>query len=172
LPRHQTLRATLDWSYGLLSEPERVVLRRLAVFAGGITLAAASAVAASGEIPAADIVDCTAKLISKSLVAADGNDTVAHYRLLETTRAYALEKLVESGEGDSVARRHADHYLDLFEREEAERETRAAAEPAAIYRRHVDNLRAALDWAYSPSGDQRWRWRSPPPRYPCGSGCH
>ena len=153
LPRHQTLRATLDWSYELLSEPERKVLRCLAIFAGGITLAAAGAVTASPEITASDVVDCVAKLITKSLLAADSNDQVVHYRLLETTRAYAMERLLESGEADAVARRHADHYLDLFERGEAERETRAAAEPAATYRRHVDNLRAALDWAYSPSGD-------------------
>jgi predicted ATPase/DNA-binding winged helix-turn-helix (wHTH) protein len=87
LPRHQTLRATLDWSFELLSEPERKVLRRLAIFAGGITLAAASVVAASGEITASDVVDCVAKLIIKSLVAADGDDAGVHYRLLETTRA-------------------------------------------------------------------------------------
>jgi predicted ATPase/DNA-binding winged helix-turn-helix (wHTH) protein len=153
LPRHQTLRATLDWSYKLLSEPERVVLRRLAIFAGGITLAAASAVAADAEVAAWDVVDCLAKLITKSLVAPDGNDTVAHYRLLETTRAYALEKLVESGEAGAVARRHADYYRRLCERVEAERETTSATEPVEGYRRHVDNLHAALDWAFSPSGD-------------------
>jgi predicted ATPase/DNA-binding winged helix-turn-helix (wHTH) protein len=153
LPRHQTLRATLNWSYELLSEPERAVLRRLAVFGGGFFLAAASAVAGSGEITASDAVDCVAKLITKSLLAADGDGAVVHYRLLETTRAYAMERLVESGEADAVARRHADYYRHVCEQVSTERETGSDAEPAAGYRHHIDNLRAALDWAFSPSGD-------------------
>ena len=153
LPRHQTLRATLDWSYELLSEPERVVLRRLAIFAGGFSLAAASAVAASAEIAASDVVECVAKLITKSLVATEGNDTVGRYRLLDTTRAYALEKLAERGEADAVARRHAEYYRRLLEGAEADKQTSLAAEPLAAYRCEIDNLRAALDWAFSPGGD-------------------
>src|SRR6202043_1273156 len=97
LPRHQTLRATLDWSYELLTEPERVVLRRLAIFAGGFTMQAASAVAADDEIAAAEVVDCVANLVAKSLVTTEGDGSVARYRLLDTTRAYASEKLDESG---------------------------------------------------------------------------
>ena len=92
LPRHQTLRATLDWSYELLSEPERVILRRLAVFAGVFRLEAASAVVASSEIAPAEVVDGIANLVAKSLVTMAGS-TVARYRLLDTTRAYGLEKL-------------------------------------------------------------------------------
>src|SRR5271166_1598066 len=126
LPRHQTLRATLDWSYELLSEPERVILRRLAVFAGVFRLAAASAIIASGEIAPADIVDGIANLVAKSLVAAEAGSTVAGHRLLDTMRAYGLEKLAESGEREWLARRHAEHYRDLFERAEAEWETRHA----------------------------------------------
>jgi predicted ATPase len=95
MPRHQTLRATLDWSYELLTEPERVVLRRLAIFAGGFTMQAASAVAADDEIAASEVVDCVANLVAKSLVTAESDGARVRYRLLETTRAYALEKLVQ-----------------------------------------------------------------------------
>jgi predicted ATPase/DNA-binding winged helix-turn-helix (wHTH) protein len=153
LPRHQTLRATLDWSYQLLPEPERVALRRLAIFAGGFTLQAASTIAAIDEIAGSDIVDCTANLVAKSLVAADLGGATGWYRLLETTRAYALEKLTQSGEFEQVARRHAEYCRDLFERAELELETRPAAEWLTAYGRRIDNLRAALDWAFSPSGD-------------------
>jgi predicted ATPase/DNA-binding winged helix-turn-helix (wHTH) protein len=153
LPRHQTLRATLDWSYDLLPEPERVVLRRLAIFAGPFTLRAASAVAAIGEIAGSDIVDYAANLVAKSLVAADLGGAKGRYRLLETTRAYALEKLTQSGEFEQVARRHAEHCRDLFERAEVELETRPTSEWLAAYSRRIDNLRAALDWAFSTGGD-------------------
>jgi predicted ATPase len=153
LPRHQTLRATLDWSYELLPEPEQVVLRHLAIFAGGFTLQAASAVAAIGEIAGSDIVDCAANLVAKSLVAVDLGGATTWYRLLETTRAYALEKLTQSGELDQVARRHAEYYRDLFEQAEAELQTRPAFEWLAAYGRRIGNLRAALDWAFSPAGD-------------------
>jgi predicted ATPase len=100
LPRHQTLRATLDWSYELLPAIERTVLNRLAVFAGGFTLEAASAVVAVATLDAPDVLDSVANLVAKSLVVVEGAGAVARYRLLETTRAYALEKLTESGELD------------------------------------------------------------------------
>jgi predicted ATPase/DNA-binding winged helix-turn-helix (wHTH) protein len=153
LPRHQTLRATLDWSYELLTEAERVVLRRLAIFAGGFTLHAACAVVAEDEIAASDVVDCVANLIAKSLVTAESDGATVGYRLLETTRAYLLEKLVQGGEFDAAARRHARRYLDLFEGAEAEGQTRPTNEWLADYVPRMDNLRAALDWAFSPGGD-------------------
>jgi predicted ATPase/DNA-binding winged helix-turn-helix (wHTH) protein len=153
LPRHQTMHATLDWSYELLSESERVVLRRLGVFVGAFTLDAAGAVAASDDIPAADAVDAVASLIGKSLVSTDVGGAIVHYRLLETTRAYAREKLIESAELDAFARRHAEYFRDLFEHAEAELETRPTAEWLAEYRPHIDDARAALDWAFSPGGD-------------------
>jgi hypothetical protein len=96
LPRHQTLRATFDWGHELLSEPERTVLRRLAIFAGGFRLEAASAVAASAEIAADEVVLHLANLVTKSLIAADVGGAAPCYRLLGTTRAYALEKLFDS----------------------------------------------------------------------------
>jgi predicted ATPase/DNA-binding winged helix-turn-helix (wHTH) protein len=153
MPRHQTLRATLDWSYELLTEPERVVLRRLAIFPGGFTLQAVRAVAADDEIEASAVVDCVANLVAKSLVIADAGGAMVRHRLLETTRAYSLDKLVEAGEFDGAARRHARRYLDLFEGAEAEAETRPTDEWLADYGPTIDNLRAALDWAFSPAGD-------------------
>ena len=152
LPRQQTLRATLDWSYDLLPESERVVLRRLAVFAGAFTLESASAVAASADITPSDVVDCVANLVAKSLLTAVGS-AIAQYRLLETTRAYALEKLSESSELQRFARRHAEFCRGVFETAAAEWETRPTAEWLAAYGRHLDNVRAALDWAFSSSGD-------------------
>jgi predicted ATPase/DNA-binding winged helix-turn-helix (wHTH) protein len=153
LQRHQTLRATLDWSYDLLPEAERAILNRLAVFAGVFTLDSASVVAASAEVTASDVIDGIANLVAKSLVSAEIGDAGVHYRLLDTTRAYAFEKLSESGELERMARRHAEHFRDFFQRAESEWETRPTAEWLAAYGRQVDNLRTALDWAFSPSGD-------------------
>jgi len=153
LPRHQTLGAALDWSYQLLPEEERAVLRRLSVFAGDFALEAAVAVAA--EPSSSDIVDHVANLVSKSLVAADPRGEVAQYCLLDTTRLYAFEKLESSGELQEVARRHAEYYCALFAPADVESETRPQAEWLAIYGRHLDNVRAGLDWAFSPEGDPR-----------------
>jgi predicted ATPase len=153
LPRHQTLRATLDWSYELLPEAERMILRRLAVFAGPFALEAPIAVVASPKIARSEVVDGFFNLVAKSLVTAETEGTIARYQLLDTTRAYALEKLGESGERERVTRRHAEYYRDLFEQAEAEWETRPTPEWAAEYGLQIDNLRAALDWAFSPHGD-------------------
>jgi predicted ATPase/DNA-binding winged helix-turn-helix (wHTH) protein len=153
LPRHQTLRATLDWSYDLLSACERLVLRRLSVIAGGFTLEAAGTVAASAEITGPDVVDCVVNLVTKSLIIADVDGPEPRYRLLETTRAYVLEKLTDSGERDEIARRHAEYYHHVFQRGAAESAKRPAAEWLAAYGPDVDNVRAALDWAFSPSSD-------------------
>src|SRR5258706_283270 len=151
-PRHRTLRATLDWSYELLPEPERLVMRRLAVFAGDFTAEAASLVAAGGEIAASEVVHSLANLITKSLVTLEVGSEIALYRLHETTRAYAIEKLAESGEFEQVARRHANYYRDLFDRAEMELETLPAPAWLAGYGRQIGQVRAALDWAFSPTG--------------------
>jgi predicted ATPase len=145
LPRHQTLRATLDWSYGLLTESERVLLCRLAIFTGFFRLDAATAVAASPELEVTDVIEALASLVAKSLVVAEVEGGVARYRLLDTTRAYALEKLDESGEREQLSRHHAEHYWHVFERAETEWETRPAVEWLADYAWRIDNLRAALD---------------------------
>ncbi len=130
-----------------------MVLRRLAIFAGGFTLQAASTIAATDELAGSDILDCVANLVAKSLVAADLGGATGWYRLLETTRAYALEMLTQSGEFEQVARRHAEYCRDLFERAETEWQTRPTAEWLGDYAHQIDNLRAALAWAFSPSGD-------------------
>ena len=153
LLRHQTLRATLDWSYELLSDAERVVLRRLSIFAGSFTLEAAGAIAASAELAALDVINGVANLVAKSLVIVNAGDTIARYRLLETTRAYAVEKLTESSELEQIARRHAGYCRDLLERAETDLETKSTGEWLAIYGPWIDSIRAALDWGFSPSGD-------------------
>jgi predicted ATPase/DNA-binding winged helix-turn-helix (wHTH) protein len=152
LPRHQTLRATLDWSYDLLTETEQALLRRLAAFAGAFTLDAAAAVA-NVEAGSIDILDHLSSLIAKSLVAAEVGDSLPRYALLDTTRAYALEKLDESGERARLSCRHVAYYRTLFEQAENELETRAAPDWLAEYGWQIGNLRAALDWAFSRGGD-------------------
>jgi predicted ATPase len=152
LPRHQALRATLDWSYELLAEPERVLLRRLAIFAGPFSLEAAAAVAASPELSVPDVIEGLLGLVAKSLVVAEGEGAVARYRLLDTTRAYALEKLEKCGECERLSHHYAEYYRHLFERAEVEWETRPTVEWLDDYGWCVDTLRAALDWAFSPGG--------------------
>jgi predicted ATPase/DNA-binding winged helix-turn-helix (wHTH) protein len=159
LPRQRTLRATLDWSYELLSEAERALLRRLAIFTGGFGLEAANAVGATteggatAEGGALDVVDSLANLVAKSIVTRDVGSVPVRYRLLDTIRAYALEKLSESGEFGIAARRHAEYFRDLLERAEPEQAIRPTAELIAAYREGINDVRAALDWAFSPGGD-------------------
>ena len=159
LRRHQTLRATLDWSYELLAESERLVLRHVSIFTGVFTLAGASAVVGSANMLASDVVDGVANLAAKSLITADVSGAAVHYRLLETTRAYAREKLAELGELERAARRHAEYYLDLCEQAEGEWQTRPGAEWLADYGRQIDNVRAALDWAFRGAATRRSVWR-------------
>src|SRR5947207_15088755 len=130
LPRHRTLRATLDWSYGLLTEDEQAFFRTLGIFAGGFTVEAAAGVASNTPV---DAIDRLADLVTKSLVVADVGEAKPRFRLLDTTRAYAIEKLDESGDRKRIARRHAEHYRNLFQRAEAASEMRPAAEWLAEY---------------------------------------
>ncbi|QKW30401.1 AfsR/SARP family transcriptional regulator [Streptomyces seoulensis] len=114
--RQQTLQATIEWSWGLLTPPEQTVLRRLAVHAEGCTLAAAEEVCAGGEITAEEVVDILARLVDRSLVTRADGPAGARYRLLESVAAYAQARLAEAGESAEVARRHAVHYTELAER--------------------------------------------------------
>lgn len=116
VPHHQTLRASVDWSYELLSEQERLLFRRLAVFVGTWTLDAVEAVCTGDDLDRGAILDVLASLLDKSLVEVAGLDRVARYRLLETLRQYALERLQESGELPQLRRRHLEFYLALAER--------------------------------------------------------
>src|SRR6516165_2020293 len=144
--RQQTLRASVDWSHALLSEPERVVFRRLAVFLGGFDVDAAQAVAGGGEMARFQVLDLLALLVDKSLVVADNNEGATRYRLLETVRQYALEKLDESGEADAVRSRHRDYYTAmaaLFDAP-AGSDYEQRLEQAET---EIDNLRAAFAWS-------------------------
>jgi predicted ATPase/class 3 adenylate cyclase len=147
LPRHQTLRATIDWSYELLSEPERAVLRRLSVFAGGWTLEAAEAVCAGKGVDAMDVLELQAHLIDKSLVIAEpeaGGET--RYRLLATNREYAFEHLVREGEIEEARRRHAEFHVALAEKADPALKGKNQAEWLKRLESEHDNLRAALSW--------------------------
>ncbi len=144
--RQQTLRASVDWSHALLTDPERVLFRRLAVFYGGFDLDAAQAVAGGGEVERYQVLDQLTLLVDKSLVVADDSGRRTRYRLLETVRQYALEKLGESGEADPVRTRHRDHYTAMAARLDApagsnyeQRLGQAEIE--------IDNLRAAFGWS-------------------------
>lgn len=167
LPRHQTLRAAIDWSYDLLTERERVLLRRLSVFAGGWTLEAAESVCSmyeaesrydAGSPPAfgllpSEILDLLSRLVDKSLIIVDKLGGETRFHMLETIRQYAREKLAESGEKDRVW----DRYLDFFSKlaEEAEIQLDGADQADWLNRLESDhgNLRAALDWSRMANGN-------------------
>ena len=151
LPRHQTLRMTLDWSFNLLPEAEAGVLKRLALFAGQFPMDAAIAIA--GDIEPALVTDHVANLAAKSLVAAELRQQKPYYRLLDTTRAYALEKLRAGGEFGETARRLARYCLATLERSEADSSSMLQPDWLAAYAHLIDNVRVSLDWAFGPEGD-------------------
>jgi predicted ATPase/DNA-binding winged helix-turn-helix (wHTH) protein len=151
LPRQQTLRATLDWSYRLLSSAEQAILRRIAVFPGSFDLAGASAVAADGEVGAADVLDGISDLGAKSLVTADVTGEQVLFRLLDTTRSFALEQLAACDESGRAQRRHAE--LCCADWEAAETQLPGGADRLLTYHRKIDDVRAALAWCFSPEGD-------------------
>ena len=146
--RHHTLRATVDWSYSLLDERDRVVFDRLGVFVGGFDTGAAVAVASGDGIEDWDVVDALADLVAKSLVVSEDTEAgTTRYEMLETLRHYARERLDEHADADARRRRHAEHYADFAE--DAGREIRGADELAwrARIRAELDNLRAAVTWS-------------------------
>jgi predicted ATPase/class 3 adenylate cyclase/DNA-binding CsgD family transcriptional regulator len=144
--RQQTLRASVDWSHALLTEPERVVFRRLAVFMGSFDLTAAEAVAGDTEVERYQVLDLLSLLVDKSLLVSEGGRGPTRYRLLETVRQYAQEKLGESGEAGAVRGRHRDHYTALS----ALLNTPVRADDGRAVEqveRDIDNLRAAFAWS-------------------------
>jgi len=147
LPRHQTLRGLIDWSYGLLSEAERELFRRVSVFVGGWTLEASVAVCAGVDVDRYDIVELLGRLVDKSLCLIDGEGSDPRYRLLETIRQYGFEKLAETSEGQVVRARHRDFYLGFAE--DAEPRLQGPEQVAWLQRLEADhdNLRAALRWS-------------------------
>lgn len=154
LPRHQTLRAVMDWSYDLLPEPERALLRRLSVFAGGFSLEAATAIGVREDGDEIETLDVLARLVDKSLVTVDQHPVDLRYGLLETVRQYGREKLLGADEADDTQRRHCDYFLALAERSEAE--LHRASQPMWLDRLETehDNKRAALEWSLGVEGSE------------------
>jgi predicted ATPase/class 3 adenylate cyclase len=153
LPRQQTLRSLIDWSYDLLHEPEKLLLQRLSVFVGGWTLAAAEPVCAGEGVAVAEVLDLMTSLVDKSLVVVDQNSEPYRYRLLETVRQYARERLLESGSSEAVRERHRDCFLALAEEAESKL---TGTEQAAWLRRlegEHDNLRSALESSLVVAGE-------------------
>ncbi len=144
--RQQTLRASIDWSHAMLTEPERVLFRRLAVFMGGFDLDAAHAVGADADVEHFQLIDLLGLLVDKSLVVAELADGVMRYRLLETVRQYGLEKLTESGEAEDVRTRHRDHYTAAAAAL-AEQGLGDGAQLVLWAEVEMDNLRAAHAWS-------------------------
>jgi predicted ATPase/DNA-binding winged helix-turn-helix (wHTH) protein len=150
VPRHQTLRGALNWSFELLSHDQQTILARLSVFRSPFDLEAAVSVVADDTISRANVIDGIADLTAKSLVAANVSDPTTSFYLLETTRAYAAEKLTEPA---PVAKRHAEHFAAFFERAGADLEMRCMPVFVEAYSRRIDDVRSALDWAFSADGD-------------------
>ncbi|HET6833942.1 MAG TPA: LuxR C-terminal-related transcriptional regulator [Acidimicrobiales bacterium] len=158
--RQQTLAASMDWSHDLLGEADRVVFRRLGAFAGGFTLHAARAVCANGHggpVAEADVLTALGRLVDKSLVVVEERKHEARYRLLETIRQYAVDKLDAAGERDAARERHLDHFLALAELTEPELE--GPDQDAALDRVEAehDNFRAALNWGLALPAPERGR---------------
>lgn len=153
LPRQQTMRATIDWSYDLLSEHEKRVFERLSVFTGGCTLDTATPVCASDGVLEADVLALIASLVDKSLVTVDFERSEPRYKLLESFRDYAHEKLVERGDYDAAATRHALAFLKLAERFDLAICFESDAARAAYVSAEPDNWRAALQWALAGRAD-------------------
>jgi predicted ATPase len=153
LPRQRTLQATLDWSHGLLSPEDAAVFRRLGVFTGGFTLEAASKVCADERLDAVEVIDALASLVAKSLVTADADGEPTRYRLLETTRMYALEQLAAAEETASVQRRRAAYFAEFTAATRRDYYTLTDDAFHARYAPDMANIEGAIDWAFGPDGD-------------------
>jgi predicted ATPase len=147
LPRQQTLHALLDWSYDLLTEQEQHLFARLGIFAGGFTLDAATNVCGGDGLDELDILDLLGSLTDKSLVVADTSGKHERYRLLESTAAYAVEKLRASGEHDALAQRHAQYFCEQAEAADERFGTGSTPAWLASVELELDNYRSALAWA-------------------------
>lgn len=167
LRRHQTLRAALEWSHGLLTSDEQTVFRRLGVFTGTFGLGSAQRVASAGTIDEWSVLEILGALVDKSLVVVEAGSE-PRYRLLDSGRAYALERLADSGERDAVLRQHAQALLAIFDRSRDEYWTTTSGARIDRYAAEIDNLRAALDWAAEAgeadlsialTGASSWLWR-------------
>jgi predicted ATPase/class 3 adenylate cyclase len=149
LPRHQTLRAAVDWSYDLLDEHERMLFLRLSVFQGGFAIEAAEAVCSSSQCATADVLDQLARLVDKSLILVDERNGRARYRLLETLRQYGMERLAAAGEQGELHGRLLSWALVQAERAEPELKGPKQGAFLDLLEDEHDNMRAALTWAFS-----------------------
>lgn len=152
--RHSTLSATLEWSHDLLSASEQIVLRRLAVFAGAFSMAAAESVVADGDIPKGDVFGHIARLINKSMIAVVPGLREQHYRLLETTRSFMLEKLAASPDMESARQKHADRTLRTLRHAANDWETMSDSAFRERYGPLLDDLRSALEWTMGRRADE------------------
>jgi hypothetical protein len=152
LPRHQTMNAMLDWSYNLLSQPERAIRGRLSVFVGDSTLEADLSIAADADIDEASATEAIACLLAKSLVSTTEIHASTGYRLLETTRIFAQTNLSKRGETNRTAKRHANFFSGFLQRDPLV-QSRLGEHDLSAYAAHIGNLRAALQWAFSADGD-------------------
>jgi predicted ATPase len=150
--RQQTLRATVDWSYALLSEVERTVFNRLSVFQGGWTLTAAEAVAGDDTLSTGEILDTIGRLVERSMIVVEPG-TTTRYRMLETLRQYAAEQLAASDEADDLADRHALYFSQVAEQAEVELRGHGQRETLRLLREEQPNIRAAISWLSRPGGD-------------------
>jgi predicted ATPase/DNA-binding winged helix-turn-helix (wHTH) protein len=148
LPRHRTLRATIDWSYALLSEQERTILGHLSVFSGNFSLEAAWAVAATAAADDATIMAALDSLVAKSMVTVSSHHRSVRYRLLDTTRMYAQEKLASSGDANAAAKRHAAYFVDFL------RSVGTKSIDLLKISDQLGNIRSALTWSFSDRGDR------------------
>ncbi len=153
LPRHQTLRALIDWSYNLLNERERTILNRASVFAGGWTIEAASEICSDESIESWEVLDVISSLVDKSLVSAELGGASERYRMLDSTWRYALEKLGEAGESERINRKHAEYFLTIAQHADDAWESTPSKELNAEMEPELDNFRAAMDWALVKKND-------------------
>ncbi|WP_028624508.1 ATP-binding protein [Pseudomonas sp. Ant30-3] len=154
LGRHQTLRATLDWSFALLTTCEQTCLRRLGVFNAGFTLESAAAVIIGEHIEPGEVLGSITQLVAKSLLNVEVGDEHVFYRLLDTTRRYAVEKLEQSAELDATRQRHAERCLMLMQQAQLNWELIATAVWIERYARSLEDIRSALDWGLNGDGPQ------------------
>ena len=153
LPRQKTLGALIDWSYDLLSQREQTLFNRVGIFAGGFSLAAATAVCSGDGVDDIDILDLISSLADKSLVVAETGGDRERYRMLESTRAYALEKLADTGERERLARRHGEYFRDQAQGADERFGTGSTLAWLADIELELDNYRTALEWGLTQGHD-------------------
>lgn len=151
-PRQKTLHATLDWSFGLLTELERVVLRRLSVFVGHFTLDAALEVVTNAVLDRSAVLGAIDSLVAKSIVATSSLGAMVRYRLLDTTRVYALEIAIDDADAYDLSMRHAAYFRRWLEQSGKEWSTSSSGTERALHFAGINNVRAALEWCFSPGG--------------------